>query len=399
MKIALFLAGVLVLGSDSVKKRDPALTARDVRAGIERALSFLLLDQNDDGSWGSWRKPAHGVWSNIKTHKAWIAATTGIVCTSLIDLERDADSKTEKAFLAGIDFLLREGATERPSGWDVDNTWAFVYTLETAARSVTHPWIAGTPREEKLRKFGSQIIKKFGSYQTPGGGWGYYDDPPYTVRPKWATSFMTAAAVLALTDARKAGFDVDDELLARAVIALKRCRLPNGAYSYSVEAVPSPGGLENIDQIKGSLSRIQVGNLALLKAGAVTAGVKMTGVKMTREELRAGLDLFFKHHRFLKIARGRPIPHETYYYNSGYFYFFGHYYAAGVIEELDPKERDAYWNLLREAVIRTQEKDGSMWDYYFNTYHRAYGTAWGMSVLARSLHREGDTIRILPLNN
>ena len=59
-----------------------------------------------------------------------------------------------------------------------------------------------------------------------------------------------------------------------------------------------------------------------------------------------GLDAFFEHHRFLDIARGKPIPHEAYYQNSGYFYFFGHFYAAGVLELLNPAEQVRYRSRL-----------------------------------------------------
>ena len=34
--------------------------------------------------------------------------------------------------------------------------------------------------------------------QIPTGGWAYYDNPPYSRRPKWATSFCTALVLPAL---------------------------------------------------------------------------------------------------------------------------------------------------------------------------------------------------------
>ena len=70
------------------------------------------------------------------------------------------------------------------------------------------------------------------------------------------------------------------------------------------------------------------------------------GEKIPEEKLTAGLDNFFRYHRFLDIARNRPIPHETFYYNSGYFYLFGHYYAARLIQKLPPgyhSHHGLYW--------------------------------------------------------
>ena len=39
-------------------------------------------------------------------------------------------------------------------------------------------------------------VDKLFTYQTPEGGWGYYDFEVHARRPAWATSFMTASAVL-----------------------------------------------------------------------------------------------------------------------------------------------------------------------------------------------------------
>ena len=81
----------------------------------------------------------------------------------------------------------------------------------------------------------------------------------------------------------------------------------------------------------------------------------------------------------------KPIPHEAYYQNAGYFYFFGHYYAAGVIEELPKKDRAPYAEKLRREVVKCQEKDGSMWDFYLSSFHRPWGTSFGVMALASTL--------------
>ena len=50
--------------------------------------------------------------------------------------------------------------------------------------------------------------------------------------------------------------------------SVERCRQPNGAYTYSVNAIPRHLRMESINQVKGSLGRIQVCNYALTRAGA-----------------------------------------------------------------------------------------------------------------------------------
>jgi len=351
------------------------------RAAIHAALAsgrdYLLTSQNPDGSWGSWGEPADEFWSNPHSHFAWIAATTGLVVMTLI--EEPESEATTAAVDRALDFLTNQAALQRPSDWDVDNTWGLIYGLETLSMALQHPRYADSQRAPAMRRKAEEYLEGLAQTQSPDGGWGYYDMETLAQRPSWSTSFMTAVAILALHSAEAAGLPVPAERFARAVTALERCRLPTGAYTYSVEAIPSPGGATYIDQIKGSLGRTQVGNLALVLAGSD---------KVTHEDLLAGLDAFFEHHRFLDVARKRPYPHEAYYYNSGYFYFFGHYYAARVIELLPAAEQVRYQSRLAREVVKTQEDDGSMWDFYFNTYHKPYGTAFGTLALRRTLPRE-----------
>ncbi len=351
-------------------------SAEQVAITMKKATDFLLKDQNPDGSWGSPRNPESEFWSNPETHRSWIVATTGLACMALQEIEQTPE--IQAAYDRGIDYILGNALVKRPSDWDIDNTWAYVYGLQALARAAMNPRYADTPRLVKIREVAPQVIERLRKYQTPSGGWGYYDSfQDVTMPGTWATSFMTASAVLALVDARSAGFAVDPKILDPAVRAVRRCRLPTGAYTYSVEAIPSPGGLEWIDQIKGSLSRIQVGNLALRLAGKPD--------EVSDDDLRKGLEHFFKEHRFLDIARKKPIPHEAYYLNSGYFYFYGHWYAAQVIETLPAAERPALWEKLQHHIVKTQEDDGSMWDYYMNSYGKPYGTSYSLMALNRSI--------------
>ncbi|MBI5866197.1 MAG: hypothetical protein HZB38_17140 [Planctomycetes bacterium] len=185
-----------------------------------------------------------------------------------------------------------------------------------------------------------------------------------------------------MLDAKAAGFEPGSAMRDRAFRAVRRCRLPSGAYTYSLDIVSTPKHGEGINHIKGSLGRIQVCNLALRKgadAGFASAG------EITTDQLCEGLDLFLRHHRFLDIARGRPVPHEAYYANAAYFYFFGHYYAARVIAELPANLRDQYWWRFQQEIVKTQERDGAMWDYPMNSYGKPYGTAFAVLGLQQSL--------------
>lgn len=396
--IATILSGLSLTGStDSVAVADPAAVVdpvagaeSDWRAaattGLHQALHYLLDHQEPDGAFGHWRGPIGSDdwgWSVPGQHYAWQVATTAITCVTLMDLAEVAPigsaEKIRKALHRGLDHICENGRRKRILNWDTDNVWAYVYALEAVARALAEdPLAIGSERRGRLRKLGEDLIVTLELYQSPDGGWAYYDDPPITRRPTWGTSFVTASLLLIFEQCEGVGLAVPDKMQQRGLRALRRCRLPNGAYDYNVSVIPSSEGLTEINQIKGSLCRIQVGNLALRVCG--DAG------EVSYQNIVSGLDqLLVRHHKFVSLARGRPHPHEAYYDNSGYFFFYGHYYAGDLIRLLPQELRLQWWPKLIEKILATQEPDGSMWDYSMFSYHRIYGTAWSASVMAKAL--------------
>lgn len=357
-------------------------TENEAREGISRAIEFLLKTQNAEGSWGS---QANAViyqdldltFMNPETQRGWQVATTGLVCCALQKAERSA--QIDAAYDKGIDFILSNSILKRASDWDLDPTWGLIYGMQGLAHAYRNPRYEGSARQIAIRDAVPKMLRKLADYQSLSGGWGYYDvEDMKTHPPTWATSFTTSAAILALLDAREAGFEVDAAMLERAVKAVEHCRLPSGAYAYNIDPIPRPGVGESIDAINGSLGRMQACNLALLRAGR--------SVPSTRIE-RAVRD-FFENHRFLDIARGRPIPHEAYYANAAYFYHFGHYYGARLMGTLSQEQRERVMPKLRHEVLKTQQSDGSMIDYYMNSYGKPYGTAFSLLALQESLPGE-----------
>ena len=363
----------------------PEKTGEDWRteatAGLQKAISYLLEHQEPDGAFGHWRGPIGSddwYWSIPGQHYSWQVATTAITCVTLMDLADLAPEGAEEALLRGLDHVCENGRRKRIANWDTDNVWAYVYALEAVARALAeHPQRIGVERCARLRTLGEDLIETLEWYQSPDGGWAYYDNPPYTRRPKWGTSFVTASLLIIFRQCEQVGLEVPDKMQERGLRALRRCRLPNGAYDYNVSVIPSTRGLTGINQIKGSLCRIQVGNLALRICGDEG--------EVNYEQMAVGLEQLMRHHKFISLSRGRPFPHEAYYANSGYFFFYGHYYAAGVIELLPREMRLDWWPRLVEKVLATQESDGSMWDYSMFSFYRIYGTAWSASVLVKAL--------------
>lgn len=393
-------AMLLLLSSLAAVEPPPAQapSPEDVRQSMQRGIDFLLSDQNDDGSWGgphdSLTTWSGSVWSNPETHRAWKVATTGLCCAALLEMA-DAENALSAADRA-VRFLIDNADVKRPSEWDTMNNWAYIYGLQGLATAAAHPRYADQPIREEIIAAAPRYLANLARFQSINGGWGYLEfDLPRTRRPQWATSFMTASAVVALqvarasppASARLADATIDQPMVDRAVRIINQCRLPNGAYTYHVRPVPNLHS-EYIDQVKGSLCRIAVCHAALL----------MAGQPIPPETLRDGLDAFFREHRFLEIAMHKPVPHEAYYYNSGYFYMYGHYYAALVIERLPAEDQATYWPKLQHEIMKVQQKDGSIWDYDVHRYDRPYGTAFGIMALGRSLPQDKPAPKRHPLD-
>jgi hypothetical protein len=384
--LLLLAAAVLAPQNDAVPTRAQAELA--LRSGQD----WLLANQNEDGSWGSWSAPGpyDGFWTNLETHRSWQVATTALGCMALMDA--GLGEAEAAATDMGLDFLALQADVKRPSDWDTDNVWAYAYGLAGLSQAAAHPRYrdpAQKKRAHAIEMMGMRMIQRLSEYQTPSGGWAYYDEEVKTNPPMWATSFTTAVAVIGLLQAHELGWPVETRRITAALRVIEHCRLPTGAYTYNVEAIPSAGWLDGIDQVKGSLSRIQSCNLALFlghRAGFPT-------VITSTAPLSDGLEAFFRDHRFLDVARGRPHPHEAYYLNAGYFYFFGHYYAGWVIEQLPAAERARWAPQLWQHVVKTQARDGSSIDYFMNSFGRPYGTAYAVSALARSLRTVDSAVK------
>ncbi|MBU0616415.1 MAG: hypothetical protein KKI02_01725, partial [Planctomycetes bacterium] len=213
MSRAAFIPFLVIAGLTlTARATEPAATtsANEARVAIERGVAFLLEDQNSEGSWGGPREAVYtftgDVWSNPETHRSWKVATTGLCCLALLEADR-----TEEGLQAAdraVDYLIEHAAVKRPSEWDTMNSWAYMYGVQALARAHIDPRHADTPRRELCRQTGELLLRKLAECQALNGGWGYLEfDPPRTRHQQWATSFTTAAAIIAMEDARQAGFE------------------------------------------------------------------------------------------------------------------------------------------------------------------------------------------------
>jgi len=361
------------------------MTADQAKVALGRALSWMVDYQNDDGSFASATIEV-GLEAGfaVETYYAWQLASQALAIRALLAVEETPERR--ETLDKAVAWFLETRLPKRGDHWDVDYVWSMLYATTALVDLAEDERIAeDVELVARVHERGRAYVDLLARNQSYTGGWGYYDDPPYTQRPKWGTSFSTACVLPALERALALGWGEGQEadgapMLARGLKYVQRCALPNGAYAYDLQVIPWVSG-ESINDVKGSLGRIQIGHWARRVLG---------DERVTDDALRTGLAAFFDEHRFLDAAFMRPRPHEAYYANAAYFYHFGHYYAAEAIELLPEDERGAWHAKLRPQLVKTQRDDGSLTDFLGSGYLRLASTSFTILALQAGMDDDED---------
>ena len=371
-------SGAPAAGEPVMARALAPLSADEGRTVVHRAVRWMLSRQNPDGSWGS-DNPV-SLWEqnySKASFYAWQMAGGALCCQALMVV--DETPEVRQALEKALEWVATQPIPRRGSDWDIDSTWPALMGFNCVVQAASDARFQTAEWKKKLEKRGREWLEYLAAAQDPFGGWGYYEGEVVSRRPTWSTSFATASVIPALLDAPALGWTVDPKLTERAVSYVDKCRLPGGGFQYSFSVIPDPAARENINNVKGSLGRIQAAHWALRRAGVKS---------ITDERIRWGLEQFFGNHKFLDAAYQRPIPHEAYYANAGYFYFFGHYHAARAINCLPEAEQEAWHAKLRAEIAKTQGTDGSMADFIGSFYSWTYATSFAVMALELGLHPE-----------
>ncbi len=351
--------------------------AKAIRTGVD----YLVKSQNKNGSYGkftsgrSWEIMAKVPGS----HHAFQAATTALCWMGL----QDAGYKTPESQAAAkkaLAWLVKHARVKRASAVEMYNIWALAYGLRALSQALRTGADGASPGE--LHSAAAELVKAIQIYQVPDGGFGYYDFEAKTYNPSGTgMSFTTGTVLVALDEARRAEVKVPERLINRAVKSVRTCRKKDGSYLYGgyLKYRPTMG----VNQPKGSSMRTQTCNLAL----------RMFKGGVTLDDLRAGLRDLEKYHRFAIAGVRRPIPHESWYQVSGYFYLYGQMYGAMVISLLPEKDQQRFWPGLVRSVLKCRQPDGSYWDYPIYGYGKAYGTGYALMALGRCPEKIAETIK------
>jgi len=348
-----------------------------VEAAIRRGVEFLLKSQNKDGSWGSVRINRPGdVYAPVPgAHHAFRSATTALGVSALIE-SAAATPEASAAIDRGEQWLLTHLPKLRRATPDtIYNNWGHAYAISALARMYDRR-PDDSRRRDEIRRQIRQQIDLLQRYECVDGGWCYYDFNAHTQRPSGSTlSFVTATVLVALRDAKPTGIAPPQRLIDRALASMRRQRKPDFTYDYGEYLKYRP--MLAINRPGGSLGRSQVCNLAMRLWGDAA---------VTDEVLTTWLDRLFARNLWLDMGRKRPIPHESHFMVAGYFFYYGHYYAARVIEQLPPHQRTRYQDYLAHVLLPLEEPDGSWWDFPLYDYHQQYGTAFAVMSLVRCRH-------------
>jgi hypothetical protein len=350
-----------------VSPPEPAAIDGAVRKGVD----FLVGNQNKNGSWGTPElKGGVEIYAPIPgAHQAFQCAVTAMCISALIETGGDRE-EVRKAIERGEAWLMEALPKLRRAEADtLYNIWSHLYGIQAFVRM--HQRLPDVERRKKLAELIREQIGFLMRYESVDKGWGYYDFRVGAQRPATdSTSFMTAAALVALREAKDIGVEVPEKLIKGAVDSIHRQRNPDFSYLYGEYLKWRPRHPINLPG--GSLGRSQACNLALRL---------WSDDKVTDTIMKTWLDRLFARNGWLDMGRKKPIPHESFFAVAGYFFYFGHYYAGLCIGQLPVDDRPFYQDHLATLLLRLQSKDGSWWDFPLYNYHQQYGTAFALMSL------------------
>lgn len=354
-----------------------------VEQAIEAGATMLLLTQegSNDAEW-----PYEGVY-RVRAQKddpseliqrrsaipiGYRVGGTGICAEALFQAPGyEQDPERQKAVAKAVAFVCsaikdpRMSAEDYEGGYDVRG-WGYIYGMRMllALRAAD---IVPEGMDDTVDATIRWYIAGLNTIEIPRvGGWNYARRG--SVKQPSATSpFMTAPAVMALFDAKRQGFTVDDAVIERALDALELCLAPDGYVAYSAQRQTA----DDASQIPGATGRMVASEAALMLAG-----------RSDETRLRRAVDAFFEHWDALEVRRQKTGTHVPPYGVAPYYFFFAHAYAADAIELLPEEDRASRRKQLREIFWRIRDDDGSWNDRVFPR-SRSYGTAMTMHALQR----------------
>jgi len=210
-------------------------------------------------------------------------------------------------------------------------------------------WGAAEPaRKDAAATKMKELVGLIAKLQKRSGVWQHeYDNP-----------FATASTLVALAEAKAAGAEVPDDVLARGTRALEKCRSAKGIFSYAYGWDGSP--------VLQSAGRMPLCELGLFLNG-----------KSDEAALRAAVDAGFERHDALERVR-KYDNHADAVGNGGFFFWYDMVGRAEAIRRLKA-DRAKLLERQRDLVLSIAEIDGTFVDSH--ELGKSYGTAMALLTL------------------
>ncbi|HYE31988.1 MAG TPA: hypothetical protein VEH27_11200 [Methylomirabilota bacterium] len=358
-----------------IGERAKPVSPAEVDAAIERGIAFLVKRQNPSGSWGDpTRTKDLNIFAPVPgAHDAFRSGTSSLALLSLIESGAwKTNAQVRAAVDKGEDWMLKYlPKVRRADTVAIYNVWGHSYGLKALVAAHNRQG-QSAERKEQIKEAIRGQIKLLQEYESVQGGWGYYDFDIGAKQPASDTaSFTTATGLLALHDAKKIGIEIPERIVKRATDSLKKQQKPDHSYLYGLYLWKNP--MHPVNRPAGSLGRSQACNLALRRWGDKA---------ITDDIMTEWLQKLIDRNGWLSMGRKRPVPHESWFAVAGYFYYYGHYYAALCIEELGPGGVK-FKQDIASIIVPLQETDGSWFDYPLYDYGHSYATGYALMTLLR----------------
>lgn len=316
--------------ADAGRALAPLTVTPEQAAAVAKGLAWLAANQGEDGSWTS------KIGYKLNEDYKFTAADRGHVGVTA---------------LAGMAFLAGGHLPGRGEyGTNVERCLDFVlgcvdddgYVSQSGTRMYSHAFatlflaeIYGMTDDDDVRDALVKAVKLIVKSQNAEGGW-RYQPIPYD-----ADLSVTICQIKALRSARQAGIDVPKETIEKAIQYVKDSQNPyDGGFRYMIGSGSS------------AFPRSAAGVASLYYAGVYEGDIINDGIAYLEKQIDSGND-------------------------DGGHEFYGHYYCSQAMFIAGGKHWADYFPMIRERMIRRQERDGS-WD---SPHGKDYATGMTLIVL------------------